>query len=472
MQPLLIGDIARAAAQRFPNRAAAVLGDRQVTFREVWDRSGALAAALLARGVRPGDRIAWLDDTSLDAPPMYFAAARIGAVFTPLNPRYTEAELAQVLARAEPAIVVSPSAGGGSVSVEELYAQHAPAPAAWPRVDENDTQIIFFTSGTTGEPKGCMLSHRTQRLRSDVTSRWPLGPNVCMFPQFHMAGWAYALPTWLSGDTLVLVERADAGHILEAIMRHRAHAFYGIPAVWQRIFEADLGRYDLSSLRRAETGTSATTQELLRGIRALAPDAVTTVTYGSTEASCVCVLPQEDLFTKPGSVGPPSPGCELRIDDAGELWVRNAQLFSGYFRNEEATAAALVDGWYRTGELAEFDEDGYCYIVGRAKDIMRTGGETVAPVEVDLVLQRHPAVADAAVAGIPDPQWGEVIGAFVVPRPGHSPGIDELRAFCAGQLASHKHPRRLFLVDAIPRTASTGQVQRRKLVEIARERLR
>jgi len=157
----------------------------------------------------------------------------------------------------------------------------------------------------------------------------------------------------------------------------------------------------------------------------------------------------------------------VRLDADGELWARNPFLFSGYFRDEEATAAAVVDGWYRTGELAEVDDEGYYYIVGRTKDLIRTGGETVAPVEVDQVIQSHPAVADAAVAGVPDGDWGEVITAFVVLRGGQTLDLAALRHHCDGRLAAHKHPRRLVTVEAIPRTGPTGQVQRRRLVDLA-----
>jgi acyl-CoA synthetase (AMP-forming)/AMP-acid ligase II len=242
---------------------------------------------------------------------------------------------------------------------------------------------------------------------------------------------------------------------------------YCIPAVWQRILDADRTGRDLSSLRRADTGTSATTPELLAGIAEAFPDATTSIAYGSTEASLVCMLWPQDILRKPGSVGPPGPGVHVRLDGDGELWARSSHLFSGYFRNPEATAAALVDGWYRTGELAACDDEGYYSIIGRDKDLIRTGGETVAPAEVDTVLQSHPALADAAVAGIPDDTWGEVITAFVVVRGGSSIELADLRRHCEGRLAPHKHPRRLMVVAAIPRTGPTGQVQRRRLVELA-----
>jgi fatty-acyl-CoA synthase len=243
-------------------------------------------------------------------------------------------------------------------------------------------------------------------------------------------------------------------------------SFYGIPAIWRRILEADRTGYDFSALREANTGTSSTPPELLRAIADAFPGTSTWIGYGATEAGGLCQLPPEDLFRKPGSVGLPSAGVLVRIED-GELWVKSPQVFLGYFRNPEATDAALVDGWYRTGDLVERDDEGYLWVVGRVKDMIRTGGESVAPAEVDVVMMRHPAVADAAVAGVPDADWGELITAFVVLRPDATLELAELRAHCEPNLAAYKHPRRLVIVDAIPRTGPTGQVQRRRLVELA-----
>jgi acyl-CoA synthetase (AMP-forming)/AMP-acid ligase II len=330
---------------------------------------------------------------------------------------------------------------------------------------EDDADVIFFTSGTTGQPKGVVLSHRANRLRTQASTD-PTGVSATMFPQFHWGGWSFCHVAWYNGFEFALVDGGNAQSILETIDRRKVTSFYGIPAVWRRLFEADRTGFDLSSLREANTGTSATPTELLSQIADTFPGTSTWIGYGATEAGGLCRLSPQDLFRKPGSVGLPSHGLHVRFED-GELWVRSPQAFSGYYHNPEATNAAVVDGWYRTGDLVERDEDGYVWVVGRAKDMIRTGGETVAPAEVDVVLQRHPAFADAAVAGVPDVDWGEVITAFVVLRPNQSVDLAEVRRHCDGVLSSYKHPRRLITVEAIPRTGPTGQVQRRLLVEIA-----
>jgi len=311
-----------------------------------------------------------------------------------------------------------------------------------------------------------VLTHRSERLRTTGFELWPRGATICMFPQFHMAGWSFAIRTWLSGDTMVYVRRADAADLLSAVERHRASQLYCVPAVWRRILDHDRSGYDLASLRFVDTGTSAVTTELLRELAAAFPQGRICIAYGSTEGGAVCMLGPDDLYTKAGSVGRPVPGAEIRLDEQGQMLVRSPWLFAGYFRNEEATAAALAHGWYATGDLAERDADGFYSIVGRAREIIRTGGETVAPVEVDLVLQAHPALADAAVAGIPHPDWGEVIVAFVVPRAGQAITLEALRRHCEASLAAYKAPRALMVLDALPRTASTRQIERKRLIAL------
>jgi len=239
--------------------------------------------------------------------------------------------------------------------------------------------------------------------------------------------------------------------------------------VWRRILEhlsTPAGsKHDVHSLRFADTGTSATPVELLDAIRTAFPAAWMRVFYGSTETGSVTMLEHPDVQRKPGSCGTPAPFVSVRIDENGELWVRSPLLFDGYFNDDEATARALVDGWFRTGDLSDIDDDGYVSIVGRAGDLIRTGGEGVSPAEVEAALADHPALADVAVVGIPDTTWGEVVCAVVVPN-GDAPTLDELRTHCETRLARFKHPRRIAIVERIPRTSPTNQIQRRLLVEM------
>jgi acyl-CoA synthetase (AMP-forming)/AMP-acid ligase II len=286
-----------------------------------------------------------------------------------------------------------------------------------------------------------------------------------MFPLFHMAGFTLAIAAWQTRGELALVESASAEVLLGAVERRRANRLYAIPAVWARVLEVDPGKWDTSSLREADTGTSAVPIELVRALKERFPNTATRIYYGSTEAGAGTALPDADVLRKPGCVGPAAPGVDLRLSDEGEILLRSPFLFDGYFDDPEATAAALRDGWYHTGDLGELDEERHLQVVGRLSELIRTGGESVAPAEVEAVLATHPDVLEAAVIGVPDPSWGELVCAVVVPAPGATPRLDALQRHCEGTLAGFKKPRRLECVAALPRTAATGQVQRALLRE-------
>ncbi len=470
MEQLLLDDMLRTNAGRVGGRVAVTFGRRSVTFAELELQCQQLTRVLAARGIGRGDRVVWWGDTCLEAIPLWFALSRIGAVCVPVNPKGTPSETDRLIGQADPTLVVSDESHDGQVTIDALQADTTSSGIDDPKVDETDPHVIFFTSGSSGHPKGVELSHRASRLRLlGDANFWPTGPVICMMPQFHMAGWYGPMNAWVSGDEVVYVERADAELILPAVHERRVVRLYAVPAVWRRILEADRSPYDLSSLRYCDTGTSATSPELLRAIADAFPGTETSITYGSTEAGGVCRLWPEDVHRKPRSVGPPTVGCEVRLSESGEMLVRNPFLMNGYFRNPEATAAALQGGWYHTGDLAERDDEGHYSIVGRASELIRTGGESVAPVEVDDVLMSVPGVVEIAVAGVPDEDWGEVITAFVVPEPGVRIELEILRAHCQGKLATFKHPRRMMVVEQLPRTGATRQIQRRVLVQWATE---
>jgi acyl-CoA synthetase (AMP-forming)/AMP-acid ligase II len=489
---LHVSRILENAADVAPDAVAATLDDDTITFAEIEREANAIAAAMLLSGVGRGDRVLWWADTSLRAIGVFAAAAKVGAVFAPLNARASLAEVIPVAELARPKLVLGLGnddlVGLGDGLVGQLGA-HLGIPAALDDapdaraganrpavvVDELDPHVIFFTSGSTGRPKGVVLSHRTNWLRTFVgaTTSPGGGGTVCMFPLFHMAGWTIALGAWQARRAVHFVRVPDAPTLLSTTARHRASRLYCIPAVWGRILEHGLDAYDLSSLTEADTGTSATPPELLTAIKQALPHTVTRVFYGSTEAGPSLSLGDTDLFRKPGSVGIAQPGVEVRLDERGEVCVRSPFLMDGYFDDPDATREAMVDGWYHTGDLGALDDDGYVSIVGRARDVIRTGGETVAPPEVEAVLGAHPSVAELAVVGVPDLEWGEVVTAVVVLRAGAAPvTVEELREFCSGRLAGFKQPRRVAIVEHLPRTAATGQVQRPLIVEQLQQRPR
>ncbi len=491
----LIGDVFRNAARAAPTREAARLGERVLTFSELDRDANRHASALRGMGIGLGDRVVVWNETSLDALPLFAACAKLGAVYAPVNARLSGDEARAIVEYARPRLLVvdavhaaegesmattlgialacmGAGASGPGASLCDASLGSADSDVLEPRLRSGDPHVIFFTSGSTGRPKGVILSHRANWLRSFggaiLDER---AGTVCMFPLFHMSGWSIALGCWQTRSPITFVPDPTADNLLDACRDTRPERLYCIPAVWRRILDAlndapAERRQALSSLVFADTGTSATPPELLSAMRDALPHTRTRVFYGSTEAGSGTQLAHTDLERKPGSCGLPQPGVEVRLSETGEVQIRNVFLFDGYFDNEEATAAALVDGWYQTGDRGVFDDEGYLSIVGRARDLIRSAGEWVAPPEIESVLASHPAVADVAVVGIPDATWGEVVCAVVVARAGHTtPTLEELRAHCAPHLASYKHPRRLEIVDAFPRTAATGQIQRTLIVE-------
>jgi len=491
--PLIVNDVLTCAASTAPGRLAVTLGDEAMTFGQVESLANRFSHALLALGARPGERVAWWSETTLFGVGLFFASSRIGTAFVPLNPASSDDEVTAVLGYLRPQfLIVDPdraaraehlvrghdtclvTVGGGravlpGVDLSARAAEASPAAPDAPLPEEGAISTIFLTSGSTGRPKGVMVSQRATWLRTHAGaaahSTTGGAGELVSFPLFHMAGWNFSLMAWSAGHAAHLVHRADAEELLGAVERWSPSTLYCIPAVWRRILDSDRA-VDTRSVEWALTGTSQVTPELLEGIKRKFPAARTTVNYGSTETARAVALRDPDLFTHPGSVGHPIPGVRAKVADDGELLIASDRLMSGYFDLPAETDEAIRDGWYHTGDLAEQDDEGYLTIVGRKKEVIRTGGETVAPVEVEAALAGYPGLADLAVVGVPDAQWGEVVCAVVVLAEGAElPDPTELRAYLGDRLAPHKHPRRVVGVDMLPRTSATGQVQRARLVQ-------
>jgi acyl-CoA synthetase (AMP-forming)/AMP-acid ligase II len=485
---LLISDLFRRNAASAPQYAAASMDDRSLTHAQLNAQANRLAALLRERGIGRGDRVVTWCDTSLEVLALFAATSKLGAVFAPLNARLGIDETIDIIELARPSLLVGDAERGdavvdvakrtgvrdavrlgGSGPADDLLAASAHAPDAEieePLLAEADPHVLFFTSGSTGRSKGVVLSHRANYLRSfqgvfqDQPER-----TVCMFPLFHMAGFTLCMGAWQTRGQIILVKPPSAERLLDAVVRHAATRLYLLPAVMRRILDEDTSRWDLSSLRDIDTGTSATPIELIREVKQRFPGTRTRIVYGSTEAGTGTMLGDADVLRKPGSVGLPPPGGDLRLSETGEILVRSDYMMDGYFDDPGATAETLRNGWYHTGDLGALDDEGYLTIVGRVRDVIRTGGEGVSPSEVEAVLATHPAVHEVAVVGVPDTTWGEIVCAVVVPAPGVSLTLEEIQAHCQGKLARFKQPRRLERIDALPRTAATRQIQRRLLVE-------
>ena len=504
---LLVGDMIRRAAEAVPLAPAACVGSASAGYAELnyfeLDRdANRLALALRTeRGIGRGDRVLGWADTSIEVLPLFVALAKLGAVFAPLNARLGPEEAGDVaiLARASLLVVDSDHAAGADLLAKKagldgwallpvgdagrasaardvgtqgnrlvLDARTLPdSPSAIeePTLEEADPHAIFFTSGSTGRPKGVVLSHRANWLRGfQGVFRDEPERTVCMFPLFHMAAFTLAIAAWQTRGEVTYTD-SSADSLLAACEARRANRLYGLPLVWKRIVETDTSRFDLSSLVQLDSGTSATPIELIEAMKAQFPRAKVRIYYGSTEVGSALALADADVLRKPGSVGIASVGADVRLAEDGEILVRSPFLMDGYFDDPETTAASFEDGWFRMGDLGSIDEDGYYSIVGRKKEILRTGGESVSPSEVEGVLREAPGVEEVAIVGLPDSEWGEVLCAAVVVKPGATVTLVSLQDFCAGKLAGFKKPRRIALVASLPRTAATYQVQRTLLVE-------
>ncbi|PQE01672.1 long-chain fatty acid--CoA ligase [Mycobacterium sp. EPG1] len=496
-----LADIVRGHARHRPGAPALIVGDRVITYAELDDRSNRAAQAFSQAGVGFGDRVAFVERNGAEYFDVAFGLAKLGAVTVPVNWRLTAPEIRHVLTDAAVSMVVvgqefadrvhdieqDIDAGIVVVGNHDRWPDFAEfvgqAPAVDPGVVTGPDDLVFlmYTSGTTGAPKGVMLSNTNFVCKTaGVAGPWKFDAgavSLAVMPLFHMAGFGWALAGLWQGAATVVLRDVDYAAILDAIGRHRVTNMLVVPAVIQSLLGTPgLDDMDFSGLRIVVYGASPITDDVLvRGMDRFG--GVFAQVYGMTEStgSITQLDGDEHLPTLLRSCGKPYPWVQIRIVDAsgadvapgtvGEVWTRSPQNMLGYWNNPDATAATLTaDGWLKTGDAGYLDAAGYLYLHDRIKDMIVSGAENVYPAEVENVLMTHPGVADVAVIGVPDARWGEAVKAIVVRARDATLTEAELIAYARHRLAGFKLPKSVDFVGALPRNPS-GKLLKRALRE-------
>ncbi|MDH4063139.1 MAG: acyl--CoA ligase [Acidobacteriota bacterium] len=498
-RPLTIVDLLDESASRFPGRVALRDAHTADSFADLATRANAIAGLLAARGVRQGDRVVVLAPTGLAYAAAYYGAMRSGAIAVPLSPaaRATEvnASLAHCAARAvllDPEYPESRAVRDEATSnrceiidTDEWASATASTSARAPtRPGPDDPACILYTSGTTGHPKGVVLSHRGLATNTRAIIRaLSLGPtDSCLTGlPFNYSFGSSILHTHVAvGATLHLAPSiVFPSRVLDALCDRRPTGFYGVPSTYAMLLSrTDPRTVDTSSLRYVAHAGAAMTPTLQRRVRAAFPTADLIVMYGQTEASArLTVLPPMRLDEKVGSVGPAVDGVELSVrreggepvaaGETGDIWVRGESVMLGYWRDPGATSAVIRHGWLKTGDVGYLDSEGFLFIVGRRADIIKSGAHRIHPLEIERVLLETAPVAEACVVGQDDELMGQLVIAFVVPKGGERIDPETLRQHCRRRLSSVKVPAEIRVVDRLPKTAS-GKIRRAELASEGR----
>ncbi|MCD5422437.1 long-chain-fatty-acid--CoA ligase [Rhodococcus pyridinivorans] len=500
--------LSRHALQK-PESTAIRFQQRSITWRQLHDRVAQLANWLTEQGIGAGDRVAILLGNRPEFLETLYATASLGAIAVPINFRLTGPEVGFILADSGATIIVTETAFETTASasltnlpgrITVLVAGEGVAgditgaydyrkvvtDAGAPEltlgsVAESDAAAIMYTSGTTGNPKGAVLTHANfQAVVVTMIQAWKLFDEheitMVATPLFHIGGLSSINATFSIGGTIVIAPTAafDPAATLTLIAEEQVTSTFLVPAQWQSICTTPDVAGKTSTLRTIAWGASPATNELLTAMSEAFPHANITAVFGQTEmAPVTCVLSGDDAIRKAGSVGRPAANVSVRIVDEqmrdvatgeiGEIVYRGPNLMREYWNNPEATEASFEGGWFHSGDLVRRDDEGYIYVVDRKKDMIISGGENVYSAEVENALAWHPGVKEVAVVGRPDPQWGERVVAVVVPTDtGNPPTLDALIELTRGTLASYKRPRDLVVVDELPRNA-TGKVTKNVL---------
>ncbi|HME82008.1 MAG TPA: fatty acid--CoA ligase [Candidatus Eremiobacteraceae bacterium] len=514
--PLLVTDFLRRGRTVFRDATAVVCGAERFTYGQLAERIDRFSNALVRMGVNGGDVVAYISFNCHRLLEGYYAVPQIGAILLPINIRLTPPDIAYILTDAGASTVVIdrqlvgllapilpslPSVKhvvlmGGDPKADmpvrgtdyEALIAGSPAEFSPPPIDEDDVAELFYTSGTTARPKGVMLTHRNlvTHAYSAMACVHVSDMDVILhsIPLFHVNGWGTPHTLTMVGGRHVMVPRFDPEHVLEVMERERVTRMFMVPTMAVALMSAPSWRTrDLSAVTRIMFGGAATPPALLRAMDERLPDAVVHCGYGLSETSPILTtaLPGAYLhLDKTASVpvrataGVPLPGVEIEILDengapvphdgvsVGEICARGNSVFAGYWKQPGETANSIVDGWFHTGDMGSIDDRGYVSIVDRKKDIIITGGENVASIEIEKAIYDHPAVLECAVIGVPDEKWGEVPAAIIVLKPGAKLDVAELVEHTRSTLAHFKVPKHVRFVDSLPK-GGTGKILKREL---------
>jgi fatty-acyl-CoA synthase len=500
-----LGDLLRRSAARHPHRVAVIAGDQQQTYAEFNASVNRLAHALSAQGLRQGDRLALLSHNCWEYGALTFAAAKLGVILVPINFMLSAAEVAFILRHAgadhlivEDALLVTgeaalhearPDAGlrgwlgsgdppAGWTSVAELHAAGEDVEPDVSVADDDPVQLMY-TSGTESRPKGAMLSSRAliAQYVSCIVDGGMSGDDVELhtLPMYHCAQLhCFFVPDIYVGATSIILPGPDPVAVLAAMQQHGVTKFFAPPTVWISLLRCpDFDRTDLTALRKGYYGASAMPVEVLREIQERLPQIRLWNFYGQTELAPVAtILPPEEQLVRPGSAGRAVLNVETTLLDdddkpvppgvVGEIAHRSPQIVLGYWNDPAKTAEAFRGGWFHSGDLGVFTEDGYLSVVDRKKDMIKSGGENVASREVEEAIYRLAGVAEVAVFGVDHPHWIEAVVAAVVPKAGVALSAADVQAHCRRELAGFKRPKYVVLVDALPKNPS-GKLLKREL---------
>ena len=500
-----------------PDRTALVFEERRTTYEELQSRVNRLAAALGSLGVGPGDRIGVIQVNTDAVVEAHFAAAKLDAVFVPLNFRARADEMSFMVQDSGPKVLLAGAryvgmvdeilgsgdidcvehrvalddAADGWLSYSDLI-DGADDEELWPAADDEDLAVLLFTSGTTSLPKGVMLSHNSfsSYVLSYVTPADPESDerNILTVPLYHIAGMQAMISAIFGGRTLIVQRQFDPKSWMELVEDESVDRAMMVPTMLKMLMDhEEFHEHDMSSLRVITYGAAPMPVEVVRRAIVEFPNAQFINAFGQTEtAATITMLPPEDhvltgdpeeverKLKRLSSIGKPLDDVEVRIVDedgvdsvigeVGEIVARGQRLMRGYWGQDSATAETIRDGWLYTGDLGYWDEDGYIFLAGRSKDFIKRGGEMISPEEVENVLHSHPDIEEAAIIGIPDVDWGERVRALVVAKSGHQVQEADVIEYCRQQLASFKKPESVIVITELPRNPM-GKVLKRILKE-------